>query len=191
MPMWLIHSSSERRTRSFWLRSISKIAGTMALPAHASLWFYFEHSRFDEEVAVASRLMTSSTSAPSAGLQHPAGIPQQRSQESLLSPSPPLPRKTHMCAADPLQQETCHLRLAIELGLREPQLVFCLQDRTGCWRQHQVRTLLCLFQGEAAPASSTSPSGTDTCAAGSAGSTCTRDHTLRVRIPDTSGCIST
>lgn len=71
--------------------------------------------------------MTSSTSSPNAGLHHPLGILLERSQESVWSLAlPQLPRKTHMCAADPLQQETCHLCLSIKFSLCEPQLMFCL-----------------------------------------------------------------
>lgn len=52
-----------------------------------------------------------------------------------------------MRAADPLQQETCHLCLSIKLGLREPQLVFCLQNRTGRSRQHKARTAIVPLPG--------------------------------------------
>lgn len=57
-------------------------------------------------------------------------------------PPPQGPGQTHVGAADPLQQEPGHLRLAVELGLSEPQLVFCLQNGTGCARQPRHGPLL-------------------------------------------------
>lgn len=64
------------------------------------------------------------------------------------APVPPQqPGKTHVCAADPLQQQTGHLCLTVELGLREPQLVFCLRNRTGCSGQHTARTPLLPLPG--------------------------------------------
>lgn len=94
-------------------------------------------------VAVTSKFMTSSTSTPKAGLHPALGILLGRSQEPPAVPVPPQqPGKTHMCAADPLQQQTGHLCLTVELGLREPQLMFCLRNRTGCSGQHTARTPL-------------------------------------------------
>lgn len=79
MPMWLVHSSSERITRFFWLGNISRVAELRVSQWHCLCTLHYV---FSLSIPV-SKFMTSSTSTPSAGLRHPLGILLEKGQESL------------------------------------------------------------------------------------------------------------
>lgn len=93
-----------------------------------------------------------------------------------------------MCAADPLQQQTGHLCLAVELGLGEPQLVLRLQTGWGL-RQHKAGALFCLCS----PLPPHPPFGSKTRVLQDPRAAVTlssRHKRPWVGIPETSGCIS-
>lgn len=92
-----------------------------------------------------------------------------------------------MCAADPLQQQSGHLCLAVELGLCEPQLVLRLQ--TG-WGSGSTRQEPCAASAAFPP---NPPFGSKTRVLQDPRAAVTQSSRHKrawVGIPGTSGCIS-